>query len=101
MTEIPGFRSSLQQAKQEYYQTGERMARLADRNDLVLTGSEKTAKIASDLLADVWRDSLLSGRLTEELDNELRRRSKLVYNSPAQRRAGVKTQELVGLIENA
>ncbi len=101
MIEIQGFRQRLQQVKEKSYGTGARVARGMQRDDLVLSRSERTATAASDLLGEVWMESLMSGHLTEQLESELQRRGNLVYNSPAQRSARAKIKELVQLVENA
>jgi hypothetical protein len=101
MIEIQGFRQSLQQAKEKSYAAGNRVARGMQREDLMLSGSERTAKAAIHLLGEVWMESLMSGHLTEQLESELQRRGNLVYNSPTQRSARAKINELVQLFENA
>lgn len=101
MIEIQGFRQRLQRAKEESYGTGTRVAREMQRDDLVLSGPERTATAALDLLGEVWIGSLILGHLTGQLESELQRRGNLVYNSPAQISARAKIKELVQLVENA
>ena len=98
MKEIPGFRQRLQQAKEK--SGASRMARVLHREDLVLSGPERTAIQAMNLFEDIWTESLNSGQVEGQLDIELQRRASLVFFSPARRSSAAKIKELTRLIVN-